>query len=374
MGGAHRSGPPLGVVRERRRARCAARRARRVPLGRRRDPARDCRRARARGALRLRLDGRRRRRVSSRSRWRRRSRGRVSASSRRRRRSRASGPWGSRCRRSWPSPCGERPGPRLRRPRRPAPPLPGGGARRARARAPTELASELPVTRQAVSKHLAALADAGLVAPSRAAARPATASRRPRWTRRRPGSSASAARGTTGWQHWPATSYADREAAGAEPGHARPGRGRGQTPDMAVPAPATSRLKPDPASHESDGSSVPRPGPAHPPVTTRPSSSRSLAGAPRPPRAPPLRAGAGPGPGRAARGPARAPDQPPAGGPWGPWAPRLRADPRVDHGVQQIDHEVEDDHRHRGEDDDAHRPGQVEVLDRADGHRAEPGR
>ena len=33
---------------------------------------------------------------------------------------------------------------------------------------PTELASELPVTRQAVSKHLAALADAGLVAPSRA--------------------------------------------------------------------------------------------------------------------------------------------------------------------------------------------------------------
>ena len=32
---------------------------------------------------------------------------------------------------------------------------------------PTELASELPVTRQAVSKHLAALADAGLVAPSR---------------------------------------------------------------------------------------------------------------------------------------------------------------------------------------------------------------
>jgi DNA-binding transcriptional ArsR family regulator len=33
---------------------------------------------------------------------------------------------------------------------------------------PTELASELPVTRQAVSKHLAALADAGLVAPARA--------------------------------------------------------------------------------------------------------------------------------------------------------------------------------------------------------------
>jgi DNA-binding transcriptional ArsR family regulator len=33
---------------------------------------------------------------------------------------------------------------------------------------PTELASELPVTRQAVSKHLAALADAGLVATSRA--------------------------------------------------------------------------------------------------------------------------------------------------------------------------------------------------------------
>ena len=53
------------------------------------------RRARARGALRLRLDGRRRRRVSSRSHWRRQSRGRVSASSRRRRRSRASGPWGS---------------------------------------------------------------------------------------------------------------------------------------------------------------------------------------------------------------------------------------------------------------------------------------
>jgi DNA-binding transcriptional ArsR family regulator len=33
---------------------------------------------------------------------------------------------------------------------------------------PTELASELPVTRQAVSKHLSALADAGLVALSRA--------------------------------------------------------------------------------------------------------------------------------------------------------------------------------------------------------------
>jgi len=32
---------------------------------------------------------------------------------------------------------------------------------------PTELAAELPVTRQAVSKHLAALADAGLVEPSR---------------------------------------------------------------------------------------------------------------------------------------------------------------------------------------------------------------
>ena len=32
----------------------------------------------------------------------------------------------------------------------------------------TRLTDELPVTRQAVSKHLAALADAGLVAPSRA--------------------------------------------------------------------------------------------------------------------------------------------------------------------------------------------------------------
>jgi DNA-binding transcriptional ArsR family regulator len=31
----------------------------------------------------------------------------------------------------------------------------------------TELAGELPVTRQAVAKHLAALADAGLVTPSR---------------------------------------------------------------------------------------------------------------------------------------------------------------------------------------------------------------
>jgi len=33
---------------------------------------------------------------------------------------------------------------------------------------PTELAAELPVTRQAVSKHLAALAEAGLVEPARA--------------------------------------------------------------------------------------------------------------------------------------------------------------------------------------------------------------
>ena len=33
---------------------------------------------------------------------------------------------------------------------------------------PTELAAELPVTRQAVSKHLAALTEAGLVEPARA--------------------------------------------------------------------------------------------------------------------------------------------------------------------------------------------------------------
>ena len=38
----------------------------------------------------------------------------------------------------------------------------------------SELARELPITRQAVAKHLATLAEAGLVTSPRAAARPAT--------------------------------------------------------------------------------------------------------------------------------------------------------------------------------------------------------
>ena len=205
----------LAVVRERRRARCAARRARRVPLGRRRDPARDCRRARARERFGFAWTDGDGAESPSRSRWRRQSRGRVSASSRRRRRSRASGPWGSGA------------GARGRRravsdPGRVFAALADPNRRflvealAARRRDTTDEARLGAAGDEAGGlEHLAALADAGLVAPSRAGREtPATASRRPHWTRRRPGSSASAAPGTTGWQHWLATSNADREAAG----------------------------------------------------------------------------------------------------------------------------------------------------------------
>jgi DNA-binding transcriptional ArsR family regulator len=45
---------------------------------------------------------------------------------------------------------------------------------------PTELAGKLPVTRQAVTKHLDVLLEAGLVAQERRGAQPSTASRRSR--------------------------------------------------------------------------------------------------------------------------------------------------------------------------------------------------
>ena len=65
---------------------------------------------------------------------------------------------------------------------------------------PTGLAGELPITRQAVAKHLAALSGAGLVRASAPAARPATSSTPPRSARRPTGSPRSAPSGTAGWK------------------------------------------------------------------------------------------------------------------------------------------------------------------------------
>src|SRR5438105_8504871 len=158
VGGADRAGAARGVVRDRGRARRAAGRHRGLPLGRRRRAAGSRARGRARGAARARLGGR--------------------------------GPGGARARR------GRR---RHARPGRRALAGVEHGTRAARARvgrgrvepvldAPgdpgprslveavasrgsataTELAAGLPVTRQAVAKQLAALADAGLLRSTRA--------------------------------------------------------------------------------------------------------------------------------------------------------------------------------------------------------------
>ena len=63
----------------------------------------------------------------------------------------------------------------------------------------TQLAANLPVTRQAVSKHLTALREAGLVESRRQAVRRSTASTRSPSTRRLRGSCAWAVSGTPGW-------------------------------------------------------------------------------------------------------------------------------------------------------------------------------
>ena len=185
LGGADRSRAALGVVRQRRRARRATRRPGRLPLGGRRGRGTRGRRGRARAAPRLRLADGRRRGVARAVRAR--GGGAAARASRHRdgagRRARASGPSRSSCgargrRRAVTDP--GRVFAALADPHRRF--LVEVLAARESATA-TELASELPVTRQAVSKHLAALADAGLVARvSARAARLATGSRRRRST------------------------------------------------------------------------------------------------------------------------------------------------------------------------------------------------
>src|SRR5919201_391194 len=160
LGGADRAGAPGGVVRERGRARRAAGLLRRLPLGRRRGAARSRPRGRARGAARPRL-GRRRR-------------GRVHA------RGGAGGDAAPRAGdvtlagvvdRARAACVGARVDPGVDRVFAAL----GDPGRRELVRAisergsatATELAADLPVTRQAVAKQLAGLAEAGLVARER---------------------------------------------------------------------------------------------------------------------------------------------------------------------------------------------------------------
>ena len=94
--------------------------------------------------------------------------------------------------------------PRRRRVRRALGSRPGGrcwprSPRAARATA-TELAAELPISRQAVLKHLTALAEAACSTASAPGARSATASRRRRCPTRSRGWPRSAGSGTTGWR------------------------------------------------------------------------------------------------------------------------------------------------------------------------------
>ena len=67
-------------------------------------------------------------------------------------------------------------------------------------RTATELAAELPVSRQAVAKHLAVLREAGLVAHERAGGRPGSPPRSPPSPRPRAGSRTREPPGTTAWR------------------------------------------------------------------------------------------------------------------------------------------------------------------------------